>query len=229
MAPRPSNDAPHPPDARLQELARAYAAALLAGDEVAAEVAIRDAVADRLSAADINEQIITPALWLIGELWARGEITVAVEHVATEISLRVLALQQEAQRTQQQRGARRVLLAAPAGELHTVALRMAANLLIGSGYSVVMLGADVPPDALADAVLTHRADVVCMSATMAGGTDRLLVTMHEVQAAQPGTGFVLGGRALTSRVRGLPGIDVCHGVAEIVEAVDAMVKRPHAN
>jgi MerR family transcriptional regulator, light-induced transcriptional regulator len=226
MAQRPGNE---PKQARLLELARAYAAALLAGDEVAAEVAIRDALADGLGAAEINDQIITPALWLIGELWARGEISVAVEHAATEISLRVLALQQEAQRTRRQRHGRRVLVAAPAGELHIVALRMAANLLIGAGYRVVMLGGDVPPAALADAVVTHGTDVVCMSATMAGGTDRLLVAIHEVQTARPGSGFVLGGRALTSRVRGLPGIDVCERVSDVVEAVDAMLKRPHAN
>jgi hypothetical protein len=34
----------------------------------------------------------------IGELWERGQISVAEEHIATEISLRVLALQREAQR-----------------------------------------------------------------------------------------------------------------------------------
>src|SRR5262245_38020444 len=105
-------------EVRLQTLARAYASALLAGDEVAAEVAIRGALDDQVSAADINEQIISPAMWLIGELWARGEISVAVEHVATEISLRVLALQREAQRTRQQRPGHRVLLAAAAGEQH---------------------------------------------------------------------------------------------------------------
>ena len=36
-----------------------------------------------LSTADIDDQIIAPALWLIGELWERGEITVADEHLAT--------------------------------------------------------------------------------------------------------------------------------------------------
>jgi methanogenic corrinoid protein MtbC1 len=43
------------------------------------------------------------------------------------------------------------MLAAPAGELHMVALRMVANLLRGSGYDTVMLGVDVPADALAGA------------------------------------------------------------------------------
>ena len=87
------------PDAReslLTEIGNAYARAVLAGDEVAAELAIRDAIEAKLTTAEIDEEIIAPALWLVGRLWERGEISVAEEHLATEISLRVLALQREA-------------------------------------------------------------------------------------------------------------------------------------
>src|SRR3954452_24444998 len=88
----------HTRDARIDELARAYAAALLAGDEVAAETAIRESLEADLTSAEIDNEIMAPALWLVGELCERGEITVADEHLATESSLRVLALQREAQR-----------------------------------------------------------------------------------------------------------------------------------
>src|SRR5918995_2857738 len=119
----------------LAELGQAYARALLAGDEVGAELAIRDALDARLTTAQIDDEIIAPALWLVGRLWARGDISVADEHLATEISLRVLALQREAQRTVRGREGRKVLLAAPEGEVHTVALQMIANLLRDAGYT----------------------------------------------------------------------------------------------
>src|SRR3954452_5602766 len=139
------------PEQLLAELGRAYAQALLTGDEVGAELAVRDAIDARLSTAQIDDEIIAPALWLVGRLWARGEISVADEHLATAISLRVLALQREVTRTVRDRSGRKALLAAPAGEQHTVALQMIANLLRDAGYSVLMLGPDVPPDALAEA------------------------------------------------------------------------------
>ena len=134
-------------DAKLAEFGRAYAAALLAGDEVAAELAIRDALEADLSMPAIDDEIIAPALWLVGELWERGEITIADEHLATEISLRVLALSREARRVSRARPDHRVMLAAPTAELHVVALRMTGDLLREAGYDVVMLGADVPPPA----------------------------------------------------------------------------------
>src|SRR4029078_5900379 len=143
------------PERLLDDLGRAYAKALLAGDEVGAEMAVRDAMDARLSTAQIEEELIAPALWLVGRLWARGEISVADEHLATEISLRVLALQREVARTVRERSGRKALLAAPAGEQHTVALQMNANLLRDAGYTVLMLGPDVPPSALAEAARRH--------------------------------------------------------------------------
>src|SRR4051812_2754595 len=103
----------HTRDARIDELGRAYAAALVAGDEGAARTPIPGSREAGLRTAEIDDEIIAPALWLVGELWERGEITVADEHLATEISLRVLALQREAQRAARGRRERTVMLAAP--------------------------------------------------------------------------------------------------------------------
>jgi methanogenic corrinoid protein MtbC1 len=210
-------------------LAKAFARALLTGDEVAADLAIRDAMAADLSSAEIDERIIAPAMWLVGDLWQRGDITVADEHLATEITVRVLALQREARRVKSGRRGQRVMLAAPSGELHVVALRMLASLLSESGYDPVLLGADVPAEALAAAANRLQPEVVCMSVTMAGGTDQALVAIHEVHKRRPHTGFVIGGRAVTSRLPRRPGIEVCERVSECVDCVDALVNRAALN
>lgn len=229
MGRRRENDSPEADEAKLGELVRVYATAILAGDEVAAELAIREALDARLSSAAIDDGIIAPALWLVGELWQRGEISVADEHVATEISLRVLALQREAQRTALARGGNRVLLATPPGEQHVVALRMIANLLRDAGYDVTMLGADVPARALAAAARRHQPDVICLSSTMPGGADRVLICIHDVLEEWPAAGFVVGGRGVAQRIRARPGIEVCERVSDVVESVDALVKRAASN
>jgi MerR family transcriptional regulator, light-induced transcriptional regulator len=219
----------HTRDARIDELARAYAAALLAGDEVAAETAIRESMEADLTTAEIDDEIMAPALWLVGELWERGEITVADEHLATEISLRVLALQREAQRAARGRRERTVMLAAPTGEQHVVALRMVANLLRDAGYDALMLGGDVPLAALAQTAVRHRPDAICLSATMPGAGDRVLMAIHEVQATWPSARFVVGGRGVTSRLRAQAGLNVCDRVSEVVGAVDALIHRAALN
>jgi methanogenic corrinoid protein MtbC1 len=213
---------------REAALAHSFLAALIAGDEVEAEVTVRAALRAGLTIAQINEEVVGPALQLIGELWARGEISVADEHLATEICIRVLVLEDELDRVARIRLERKALLAAPEGEQHVVALRMARNLLRRAGYDALLLGADVPPDALAAAAARHEADLVCLSCTTAG-SDRVLLAIRAVLEARPGAGFVIGGHGLTSRVHGLPGVDVCDRVSDVVMAADAMVHRPDAN
>jgi MerR family transcriptional regulator, light-induced transcriptional regulator len=211
------------------EFERAFTAALLAGDQIAAETTIREAMEAKLTSAEIDERIIAPALWQIGELWERGEITVADEHLATEISIRVIALQREAQRVAETRRARRVMLATPEGERHVVALRMAGNLLSGAGYWTVMLGPDVPAEALAGSVLRHQPDVICLSVTMPAVAVQMMDSILEVQSACPTAQFVVGGRGLTSFLRTPSGVGICQRVSEVVEAVDASVMRAGLN
>ena len=224
MGTGPENHSREAQQAKVTDLGRAYADALLSGDEAAAEIAIREAMDSGLETAQIDDEIIAPALWLVGDLWERGEISVADEHVATEISIRVLALQREAQRVAQTRGEQRVVLAAPAGEQHIVALRMVDNLLRNAGYDVAMLGSDVPGEDLITLMHRRPPAVVCLTSTMAEPAGEVLATIGALQRRWPAMGFVIGGSGLASRVHSRPGIDVCRRVSDAVEAVDAMVK-----
>jgi MerR family transcriptional regulator, light-induced transcriptional regulator len=218
------NDSREAYQARVSALGRAYADALLAADEAAAEIAIREALEAGLDTAQIDDEIIAPALWHVGDLWERGEVSVADEHIATEISIRVLALQREAQRVARTRGDYRVVLAAPPGEQHVVALRMVDNLLRNAGYDVAMLGSDVPTEALATLMNRRPPNVVCMTFTMSAPAGDVLATIGALQRRWPSVGFVIGGGGLASRVQSRPGIDVCRRVSDAVEAVDAMIR-----
>src|SRR3954447_2733430 len=110
-------------------LSERFGLALLEGDAVAAERVVRDAFDDELPYALIHDAVVAPALHRIGKLWERGEIGVAHEHLATQISLRVLALLRELFGVARRRSEKRVMLAAVEGEQHVVALQMVGDLL----------------------------------------------------------------------------------------------------
>ena len=74
-----------------------------------------------------------------------------------------------------------------------------------------------------------RRTSICLSSTVPGGTDSTLITIHEIQRQFPTAGFVIGGRAITSRLRSRPGIGVCEQVSDAVEAVDAVAKQAEFN
>jgi methanogenic corrinoid protein MtbC1 len=216
-------------EAQIAQLAAAYSAALLSGDEVGAEMVIREAMDVNLSTADIDERLIAPALWFVGELWERGQISVAEEHIATEISVRVLALQREAQRVARSRIDHRIICATPEGERHVVALRMVANLLLGAGYEILMLGAEVPARDLGATARRYEARVICLSQTMAGPTDQVVSAIDDVLKEWPFAGFVVGGRGLIVAGQLRPRVNVCERVSHVVDAVDALVQRADLN
>jgi methanogenic corrinoid protein MtbC1 len=210
-------------------LQRLYADAVLRGDEVAAEHVIRDAIDARLDQATIDECVIGPAMRMVGDLWADGDLTVADEHLATEITIRMLALQREAFRVARRRPSVRVLLAAVEGERHVVGLGMVGNLLVGGGYDVRMLGADVPLDTLPAALDRHEPAVVGLTVTMPALGAIAERAVELVRRTPSVAGVMLGGAGLPPRLRGDPRLAICRGVGDAVETVDALVQRASSN
>jgi methanogenic corrinoid protein MtbC1 len=211
------------------ELQRVYADALLAGEPRAAEMVIREAIEAGLGEAVIDDEVIRPALVLVGDLWANGHITIAEEHLATSISLRVLALQREAFRVSRQRGSQRILLAGAQGEQHVVGLQMVASVVLHAGYDVRMFGADLPVGEISAAVDSHRPAVVGFTTAGALTAVNLPAAFDAVRRASPDTAIMVGGRGVDIGPPVAPDVVVCRHVTDAVGHVDALVKRASRN
>jgi diguanylate cyclase (GGDEF)-like protein len=174
--------------------------ALIAADGRRADAEAHEVHRACSSVAEVHARLITPAMYRIGELWQRGAISVADEHVATAIAHRVLASLYTSQTICPVDVRGTVLLAAPEGERHGLGLRIVADLLELSGFHVVYLGADIPTDALAAAVAEHDPSLVGLSLTMSSGSSSLEAAMAAVNAARPGTPILLGGLGVSQQL-----------------------------
>lgn len=210
-------------------LAAAFLSAVLSGDVVEAERVVRIALEAGLPEATIGGDLIAPAMRDVGERWARGELSVADEHLATEVSTRVVALEREHFRMAARRGGRRVLLFAPEGEQHVLGLEMAESVLTHAGYDVRMLGADLPLDALGPALRRHEPAVVGLTVGTAESALAVRATVDLVRDARPAAGVVVGGRACGDLVPIRPGIATCEHVGDAVEIVDALAQHAEHN
>jgi methanogenic corrinoid protein MtbC1 len=133
------------PDGRvLRPSADELLPALLGFDCHAAQVALDRVFASRSTDAALRD-VVLPALQELGDRWARGEITIAHEHFATELiggRLRSLGWEWDAGLGP------RAVLACPAGERHDIGLLCCALALHHRGWRVTYLGPDTPGDAL---------------------------------------------------------------------------------
>ena len=210
-------------------LRRDFLRTVLAGDPEAADRVLRAAMDRGLTAAEIDTELIAPALFVVGEKWAAGEITVADEHLASEIVLRVLALQRAVREARRRRRHRRVLLLAPEGERHVIGLNMACDLLYAAGYDTLMLGADVPLADIVPAAVRHAPDVIAFSATLDETNERLDAAIDHLHMSRHGAGIVLGGAAVSFEVAASWRAPVCRDVSNVVETVDALMQRAPLN
>lgn len=141
-------------------------------------------------------------MYELGELWRRGAITIADEHLATALTHRVLgALKRPAfadQASEKDSPKPRAMLAAVEGEQHALGLRMAADLLEGAGCEVIYLGADVPTEALMQAIGSLSPDLLGISATMPELGAVLAGTIAEVRSEYPELRLLAGGQATAS-------------------------------
>lgn len=206
-----------------------FTRALLAGDPGAAERTVRAAMDAGLNTVDIDIELIAPALFIVGDKWATGEISVADEHLASEITLRVLALQRALSRAARRRRAQRVMLLAPEGEHHVIGLNMACDVLAGAGYETRLLGADVPLADIALAAARHAADVVAFTATMPETAERVDAAIDYLRASRVPSAVLIGGAAVPFELAATWGATVCEDLSNVIDTVDALMQRAPFN
>ena len=195
-------------------------ARLIAGDEAGAWALVEAALASGMKPEESLLDLVGPAMRSVGDHWENGEWSIADEHRATAVAARLVArLGSRFARRGVKRGT--VVLAAPAGELHGLPVSIGANLLRWNGFNVVELGADTPPDALAEAVANVAGpdaagpDAAGPDAAGPDGPDHIAPLAVGIVSTVTGTspfGATLDrrGAPVAPRCPGAPGRSSCH-------------------
>lgn len=146
----------------IELLAQRYAAALLAGDQEEAFRVIKDTMDRGINPLVIYTEVITPALVEVGNAWHRGDLNIAEEHLAIQITLQHSAYIRSLARRRRRIGAEAVITAVE-GEMHAVGARLIADLFYLEGWDVAFLGQNTPTSDLVDWVRERKPDLVLLS------------------------------------------------------------------
>lgn len=190
------------------QLSRLYLDAVRAADAPGAFRLAAGALAGGMTIPQLYQQVIAPAMHEIGELWAKGALTVADEHLATALTHRVLTALRppvwvEAGMKPEATSVRgRVMLAAVEGEQHVLGLRMVADVLEDAGFETIYLGADVPIGALLQAIDALSPDVLGLSATMPELALQLDQVASALRCSDRHLELLVGGQAASPRIAG---------------------------
>lgn len=116
------------------------------------------------SVEQICTELITPTLWEIGRLWARGEMTVSVEHFATNFFYGLLINMLHV--TPIPATGPLVICCCAPGEPHELPSLMVALFLRRSGLRVAYLGQSIETTGLLHTIQRLTPAMVCVSLTL---------------------------------------------------------------
>lgn len=174
----------------VEELAGDLRSALDRFDEAGAN-AVLDRMLTALSVETVLQEILLPYLKILGDRWARGEVSVAQEHFASSlIRGRLLGLARG-----WGAGSRpAVVLACPPGEEHDLALIIFGIVASRRGWRVVYLGQDTPFATIEEAVDAVDPRLVVLAVTdgtdLTADEDALRQLAERVPVAVGGAGVI---------------------------------------
>ena len=181
---------------RLAKAADRYYSALIQGEPVLARSVISQAFSFGASRADTYLHILAPAQARIGELWHRGAINVAQEHLATTITIEMMDFLRNGMEPGPSLGARAVVTPVE-DDQHFIGARMVADFLAMDGWDVDFLGTGTPAADLAEFVRSRDADLVALSVTLPEYLTNAAAAAEAVRQLRPDRPrILLGGNAL---------------------------------
>ena len=99
------------------------------------------------------------------------------------------------------------VLATVEGDIHDIGKNIVKLLMENYGYEVIDLGRDVPPDTVVEAVRTHHAKLVGLSALMTTTVPAMEATIRLLREHCPDCKIVVGGAVLTAEYAAKIGAD----------------------
>jgi methanogenic corrinoid protein MtbC1 len=177
---------------------------LIAGDRAGALQLATDVADQQRDYVRIATRLFQPALYRVGFLWQCNRITVAQEHLATEISRSILARLFNWTASAALPTGRKALFAAVEQDQHVFGLQVVAEAFQIAGWEVQYLGANTPTIALIAQIDRWRPDMVGLSASLVQQLPTLRRAVHLVRGELGGAApmLIVGGRP-TNRIPGV--------------------------
>lgn len=172
-----------------------YLEALLQGRTRRCAEIVSQLLAEKFAVPVLYTELFQRALYRVGELWESNRISVAVEHLATAITERMLTLAYPAMLAEQTANGRKAMVSCTVNEYHQVGARMVADIMESQGWDVAFLGANTPVEAMLRQIEASSPEILGLSVSVYFNMASLRRMITSVHAAYPRLDIFVGGQA----------------------------------
>ncbi len=157
--------------------------AVLHGQAAAAVEKVTQALAEGIPAGTILNDGLIAAMRQVGQLFEDGEAFVPEMLIAARAMDKALVVLKPHLVEQGVAPLGRVVIGTVKGDLHDIGKKLVAMMLEGSGFEIVDLGIDVPPERFVEAVSGGGVQVVALSALLTTTMPNMKTTIDALTAA----------------------------------------------
>ena len=145
------------------------------------------------------ERIMTPVMAQIGYLWAQGKLSIATEHVASNIAHSLVkVISDENRKSKKDKG--KIVLTTPVGEDHNLGCNVLDSFLVSKGYTTFNLSPSTPAESLIEFIKTTKPDALIVSITLEDNIrsgQRMVKKIHGAYKKLP---IFIGGLAFSEKI-----------------------------
>jgi MerR family transcriptional regulator, light-induced transcriptional regulator len=175
-----------------------YLDALLRGDRPCCSRIVQERDSAGAPLDDLYLNLFQRSLYQVGDLWEQHRISVAVEHLATAITERLMTDLQPRLFSGAVRE-RSIVVACVAEEFHQLGGRMVADLAELRGWRSHFLGASTPVEAMLLTIDRQKPDLLGLSLSVFCNLPALVRALDAVSGTFPGLPVLVGGQAFHPR------------------------------
>ena len=182
-----------------------YLECLLAGKRKEAGIICREYFNKQKDIRDLYDNVITPALYEVGQLWEHNMISVAAEHLATAITEGILN-EFYPEIIPHEYNGKKVVLTCVTNEEHQVGIKMVADIFEIHGWESFFLGIGAPVSELKTFIEDIKPQCIAISLSVYFNHKILTEMINELSNTFPDIPVIVGGQAFTQKGAALESI-----------------------
>lgn len=170
-----------------------YLSGLLDGDKVTCKSIINKLLDEGVEAKDIYNSLIQKSMYRVGELWDKCRLTIAEEHVASEITRELVSLINLSQKKPGSVG-KSVIITCVQKELHEIGPRIISDYFELKGWKSTFIGTNIPHKELLKYIHQNKPDLVGISNNFYMNVTKLLELLDLIKSNIPEQKIIIGGQ-----------------------------------
>ena len=116
------------------------------------------------NSADFFDKILKPVMYQIGDEWANNKISIATEHVASNVAQTLVKIIMD--KVTIFGSKKKILLCVPVGEEHHLGCDVIETFLTIKGYKIFNMGTSIPSESILHFIEHNKPDLVMVSITL---------------------------------------------------------------